>query len=235
MYCIKCGVALSPGQAACPLCGTRVFHPDLPPVEEKPTYPRKDFAPDVFNRRGVLFVITVLYILPLFLPVIFDLLWSGGITWSGFAAGGVLLSYVCLILPCWFRRGNPVIFLPCDVAAVLLYLLYINIATGGNWFLTFALPVVLTIGAITVAVVTLHRYVHRGYLYIYGGGVIAVGAWTVLLELLIELTFGLHAPVTWSLFSGVSLFVLGMLLILIEIIKPFKESLYKVFFIGTLR
>ena len=35
-------------------------------------------------------------------------------------------------LPLWFRRPNPVIFVPVDFAAIGLYLLYINFATGGR-------------------------------------------------------------------------------------------------------
>ena len=30
MYCIKCGVELADSEKRCPLCGTPVFHPDLP-------------------------------------------------------------------------------------------------------------------------------------------------------------------------------------------------------------
>ena len=29
MYCVKCGVELADSQRVCPLCGTRVFHPDI--------------------------------------------------------------------------------------------------------------------------------------------------------------------------------------------------------------
>lgn len=30
MYCINCGVELADSETVCPLCGTRVFHPDMP-------------------------------------------------------------------------------------------------------------------------------------------------------------------------------------------------------------
>ena len=30
MFCVKCGVELADSEKVCPLCGTRVFHPDLP-------------------------------------------------------------------------------------------------------------------------------------------------------------------------------------------------------------
>ncbi len=234
MYCIQCGVELSAGQASCPLCGTRVYHPDLPKVQERPTYPKTSFPSEALNRRGLLFIITVLWLLPLMLPLIFELHLRSSVTWSGYAAGGVLLAYICLILPSWFYRAEPVIFLSADVAAVLLYLLYLDLQMQGGWFLPFALPLTLSFGGLTVAVVALHRFLHRGYLYIYGGGVIALGAWTILLEFLIHLTFSIQTPVFWSLFSCTSLLLLGLLLIAIEVIKPVKESLYRMFFIGKI-
>ena len=36
MFCVKCGVALADSEKACPLCGTRVFHPDLPQPQGDP-------------------------------------------------------------------------------------------------------------------------------------------------------------------------------------------------------
>lgn len=55
---------------------------------------------------------------------------NGSIVWSGYASGGVALLYVLVALPLWFRRPNPVIFVPIDFAAIGLYLLYINFATA---------------------------------------------------------------------------------------------------------
>ena len=42
MYCIKCGVELADSERVCPLCGTRVFHPDLPCGQGEPPYPPAD-------------------------------------------------------------------------------------------------------------------------------------------------------------------------------------------------
>lgn len=39
MYCIKCGVELADSEKVCPLCGTRVFHPDLPGGQGETPYP----------------------------------------------------------------------------------------------------------------------------------------------------------------------------------------------------
>ena len=231
MYCIKCGVRLSDGQTVCPLCHTRVYHPELSEVEI-PTYPKRTFVSEEFNRKGLLFVITVLCLLPLLLPMTFELLWHGSVGWSGYVTGGVLLSYVWLILPCWFKRPNPTIFVPCGFAAAIVYLCYINLQTGGDWFLPFAFPVAGSLGVIVTAIVTLCHYFRGAGLYVFGGGLIGLGIWTVLIEFLIWVTFDHLGPIRWSMFSFLSLFVLGMMLIVISIVKPLKESLYKIFFIG---
>ena len=57
MYCIKCGVELADSEKRCPLCGTPVFHPDLPRNLTEPPYPadRRIRREDV-NRSGILFV-----------------------------------------------------------------------------------------------------------------------------------------------------------------------------------
>ena len=162
MYCIHCGVELSDSETVCPLCGTRVFHPDLPRQQGEPPFPPEPSAhPEEVNRSGALFILTMLAVLPIVICILCDWSLNGTIVWSGFASGGVLLLYILAVLPLWFRRPNPVIFVPADFAAIGLYLLYINFATGGHWFLTFALPVTGTIGVLVTTVVTLLRYLSR--------------------------------------------------------------------------
>ena len=50
--------------------------------------------------------------------------------------------------------------------------------------------------------VALLRYVRRGYLYIFGGALIAAGGLAMLLEFLLNLTFGVHQTFFWSLLSA---------------------------------
>ena len=53
MYCIHCGVELSDSETVCPLCGTRVFHPDLPRQQGEPPFPPEPSAhPEEVNRSG---------------------------------------------------------------------------------------------------------------------------------------------------------------------------------------
>ena len=76
--------------------------------------------------------------------------------------------------------------------ALGVYLLYIDLATGGRWFLSFAFPVVGAAGIIVTAMVILLRYLHGGHLFVFGGAFILSGGLMVLVEFLINLTFKLH-------------------------------------------
>ena len=231
MYCIKCGARLSEGQTLCPICHTRVYHPDLP-VKEAPTYPKREFQSEEVNRNGLLFVISVLWLLPSLLPMTLELVWHSRVSWSGYVLGAMLLAYIVLVLPFWFRAANPVIFVPCDFAAAVVYLWYLDFTLSGGWFWSFALPVTLILALIVCAIVTLCHYLRRGKCFIFGGALIALGVWTQMIELLIRIVFDVQFSVFWSLFSCATLLLLGLMLIVIGIVRPLRESLYKIFFIG---
>ena len=229
MYCIQCGIELSEGQTLCPVCHTRVYHPDIPMGDARPTYPRGESTEEV-SPRGLLFVLTIFAALCVILPPISELIFDGGITWSGYMAGGVMLAYILFLLPPWFRRPEPVVFVSLDVVAIELYLLYINLVTHGDWFLSFAFPVVGILGLIAVTFTALTRYLRHGRLYIWGGTMIALGLWTALLEFFLWLTFDLSRVLSWSLCTLVPFCVLGLMLIIIALVRPLRESLERRFF-----
>jgi len=124
-----------------------------------------------------------------------------------------------------------VIFVSCDYIGVALMLLYINNRSGGNWFLTFALPLCCGVALINIAVIALTRYLRHGLLCIFGGALILTGTFMMVIEYLINLTFGLRDHVIWSFYPFIILALLGVMLIIIEICPPIKESLRKKFFL----
>ncbi len=231
MYCVKCGVELANSEACCPLCKTRVYHPDIDRETEDSKYPDFKSIDKQYNRKLVMLVITVLYFLPAVLSLLIDLRTNGQMNWSGYVVGAQTVLYTSLLLPLWFQRPNPVIFVPCGFAAAILYLGYINFAVSGHWFLSFALPITAVFGLIITALVTLLKYVRKGQLYIWGGATIALGAYFSLIELLMFFTFEEVGFVFWSLYPFVVFAVIGILLIVIAICKPIRESLHKKFFI----
>lgn len=232
MYCINCGIELSDGQKICPICQTRVYHPDLKKTDALPTYPRKAFKSEEINIRGLLFVVSLLHLIPIIFALILDLNLNGRIDWFGYVVGSVTLLYVCAVLPLWFKRPNPVVFIPCDFLVLAVFLWNINLKLEGEWFWTFALPITAAVGALATGIIALLKYVKRGHLYIFGGSFILSGVLVTVIELLMHLTFEVkHTGLAWSLYPTVFLAVIGIGLIVIEIVKPFKESLKKVFYL----
>lgn len=231
MYCIKCGVELRESEEKCPLCGTVVFHPEFEmPRGEKP-YPKEVHSGSTASRSGVLFITTVMFLVPLVLSLLCDWKANGSLEWSVYVAGALAVFYITVVLPMWFKHATPVIFVASDFTAALLYLLYINFAVGGHWFLSFALPVTVGAMLIACAAVTLMYYIHRGYLYIIAGTLIATGGFMVLVEFLININFNTNVTLVWSIYPLACCLIFGLTLITIACCPPLRESLKRKFFI----
>lgn len=231
MYCANCGVKLSDNLSECPLCGTRAYHPDIDRKCTEGQYPRDKYPEKQKRNLVAQSIFSILYLLPLLIVPLCDIQINGQFTWSGYVTGAVVLSYVILVLPTWFAKPNMVIFVPCDFATAALYLLYINFATGGNWFLSLALPVTGGFALITTAAVVLTKYVPKGNLYTFGGAFILTGAFMVLVEWLINLTFSLPKFIGWSLYPLIVLVILGCLLIYLAINRSAREMLERKIFL----
>lgn len=230
MYCIQCGVKLADTEKACPLCGTICFHPDIPRKQAEPLYPKDRYPTPQFNPLGVMSATTVLFLMPVLITLLCDLRVNNTITWSGYAAGAIILVYELVLLPCWFRKPNPVIFVPCGFAAITLYLLYIDLHTGGHWFLPFALPLMIGLCLIGSTLTALLRYLRRGRLFIFGGCALGLGLFMPVVEYLAILTFSRN-PAGWSIYPFVALVLLGLYLIFLGIHRPARESMERKFFI----
>lgn len=231
MYCMRCGVKLADTEKECPLCGLPVFHPELVREAEEPLYPPHREPNYEVSPVGGRIIVTTAFLLAALITLVCDLQLSRAMTWSGFVVGALMVCYVTAVLPTWFRRPNPVVFVPCDFVALGLYLLYINLVTGGHWFLSFAFPMVGAVGLIVTALVTLTRYLRRGRLYIFGGAIIALGAFMPVMEYLLCLTFEGLRFIGWSWYPLTALVLLGGMLIFLAICRPAREEMEQKFFL----
>ena len=193
-------------------------------------YPQNRYPSAEVKPRAAQAAILVLFLMPLLTTFLVDLRINRAVTWSGYVMGALLVSYVVMALPGWFKEPNPVIFVPCDFVALGGYLLYIDLATGGDWFLSFAFPVVGGIGLLVTAVVALLYYLRGGRLYIFGGAFIALGAFMLLVEYLLVITFR-RGFVGWSIYPLVCLVLLGGFLIYLAIDHSAREMMERKLFI----
>ena len=228
MYCIKCGVKLAETQEKCPLCNT-VCPPDFVDKAAQPLYPKNNLPKSGSGKKALCGAVIILFFIPLIVCFFADWTTDSALDWFGYVAGALSVAYVTFALPMWFKNPNPVVFVPCDFAAIALYLLYINIALGSGWFLSFGLPIVGGLCLITCCVVTLLRYLRSGRLYIIGGAFMALGAFMPLIEFLIEITFNV-AFTGWSVYPLVVMILLGGLLIYLAISPSAREAIERKFF-----
>ena len=232
MYCVNCGVKLAEGERVCPLCGTEVYHPTLGNNGGERSYPTERIPPNRVSSWGSLFIITLLFVLPVIIAPLSDIHVSDAMTWSWYVVFGVILGYVIFVLPMWFTKPNPVIFIPVDFGASALFLLFVDLYTGKtHWFLPLALPLTVGLAVIVCTAITLLRYVRKGKLYIFGGAIIAAALLIGVTEFLIVRLFDKVSYIGWSWYPALVLFLLGMALILVAIIRPLRESLEKKFFL----
>ena len=230
MYCTSCGVKMADTERKCPLCGLAVYHPEIPQSAERNypahLYPEKEVSP-----WGIKVLILTVFLLPLITVLLCDLPIHNKITWSGYVIGALILLYTATVLPFWFRKPNPVIFVPISFAVAALYLLYINLAVDGDWYLTFALPITGFCALVVTAIVTLLRYIRRGRLYIFGGAITAIGLFIPIIELLMALTFQNVSMYFWSFYPMGVIVLFGLFLIFLGICRPAREVMERKFFL----
>ena len=232
MYCIKCGVELSKGEKVCPLCGLKPYHPELDENDGEKSYPiSKVPSYETVNKQGILFLITMAFLVPMAITILCDTTITGGFSWSGYVVGGLLLAYVAAVLPSWFKKPNPVIFVPVFFAAIVVFLLYVDIATGDEWFLSFAFPAVGALGLIVTAITAVIKYVKKRYWYIAGGSILAIGGYICLIEFLLYITFGFKTHFPWSFYPLVGCVIIGGTLLVIAMSKPLRRRVQRKFFI----
>lgn len=232
MYCIQCGVELADSEAKCPLCGLEPYHPKLKRVVGDKTYPDTvAVTPRNFKRFSIMFLFTGLVAFTMLMLMVIDFSVNHTMSWSAYVMLTIALVYVILFLPMWFNRPNAVVFMSVDVATVGVYLAVLNILLNGNWYFSFAFPMVLIFGAISITIVTISKYVRKGFLYLSGGGFIALGVAMIVMEILLNITFDLSKTIRWSFIPLVGCSIIGLMLILIAIIKPLRETLTKKLFI----
>lgn len=231
MYCAKCGVKLADTEKFCPLCGTTAYHPELTREEGNNIYPKRKYPAPEEKALGLPIFLTAVFLVPLLTVLVCDLRFTGAITWSGIVAGALLMLYVLGVLPLWFKRPNPVIFVPCSFGAVGLYICYLNLVLEGDWFMSFAFPILGCVTVIVVTTVVLLKYVRRGALYIFGGAFMATGGMMLLMEFLLGITFENINFIGWSFYPMVSLATIGGVLIFMGICRPAREAIERKFFI----
>lgn len=229
MFCPKCGANLSQNSKKCPLCLTLL--PKLDEKEHTPFYPDTPRPREKEDFRAPIFLVTLFFLIAGSVILALDLIENGGIGFSFYVAAPLLILYTSFVLPRWWRRPNPVVFLPITFCSLMVCFLYLDLRTHGGWFLSFAFPVLGGFFLFLEAAVTLLHYLRSGRLYIFGGLFLSMGILSFVGEILYRVTFSLPIRLTYSILFLIFFSLLGLGLITIAIVPPFRRYFERRFFV----
>lgn len=230
-YCVNCGVELDDGVKKCPLCETEVINPKKTSCEHVATYPV--YVPpqkQKVKKSTVVALISLIFALPVILTLISDLSINNAITWSEYVISSVICAYLLVILPIVLREHTALYIMLMAVTAAL-YLMFINIKTGGRWLLTFAAPILTATTAFVVLMVVLTREKKISKMTCLEISMIFVGLFCILTEFLINVTFLSRNVFVWSLYPAATFTIISIATATVTRNKPLMAKLEKKFFI----
>ena len=233
-YCVNCGVELAPCAAKCPLCECPVVNPMEPGLLDVPSaYPHdRERADNFAQRRFAAVIITIICLFAAGICLLIDLYLTGGLSWSRFAAGAVLLGWIAVCVPLVRFRIGPFRITLIDLLASGAYVFLIERWTEpGMWFVGLALPIFGVIGVAALVTSLLIRKKLLGALDTAALLTFDAGLLTLCLEVLIEGYLGSIVHLSWGWFAFIPCVVCAVMLMVIERKQNVKQALARRFHI----
>ncbi|MCM1133663.1 MAG: DUF6320 domain-containing protein [Ruminococcus flavefaciens] len=232
-YCVKCGVKLEDSEKQCPLCRTAVYHPDIKiPDSAVQPYPEEHIILlREMNNKYKIIIATICIFIPAILTFICDYKINSEIIWADIVFSSVCFLYSLIFIPMIFTKKDVLVYLGADFSALLLFMWYMSFTLGQNWFLPFAMPLILSAVLITFSAILIKRFVNKSYLFVFAVVFILTGADCILIEFLINKVFFDRIDFIWSFYPCLTFMAVGVVLMLINRNKKLKEQMTKRFFV----
>ena len=230
-YCVKCGVELEPRAKKCPLCNTPVVLPFEQTETFDTPYPVYKQKPKLKIGKGTaMIVVGLVLLLPLLITVISNLTINHAMTWSQYVISSLLTFYV-VIASIVMLKEKPVLAIIVIGLDIEAFLMFINYMTHGQWFLTFALPLVaiVTIFSIVFAILCSKHLIKVPTLVSLT--MLFSGILCILIEILLCLLIKGEIVLLWSLYPFATMFILSIVVWVVFRSKSLVEKLKKKFFI----
>ena len=230
-YCVNCGVELDETAGRCPLCQTRVIHPDREPDGQGPTpFPtRREEVPPV-SKLELALLLSVLYLSAALSCGLLNLLLKPGRFWSLYVMAAMALLWIWTVLPLIFRRLRLLARLMLDLGAVAVYIYCVAVDVNGQgWFWGLALPILLVAGAVLLCLGLALNGGKRSTLSAIILTILSVGVFLLGVELLVDRwATGCYAP-GWSLVVAAVCVSLAVPLTVVRHVPSLREEARRLF------
>ena len=225
-YCVHCGVKLGDSEKRCPLCQTPVFDPAQPQRAAPPPYPVRTPEQELKRSKRYLLTLSALMLLaPAALCLIIDFLVSGGITWSGYASGALIMLFIAVAVPLSVNKHQVYFAIGSTFVCLNGYLLLVeHLSQSGPWFFSIALPA-LTLAAVMIIVITrLYRDDRLNKLTFLAAFLAAIPLECLFIEWLCNLSWGRGPTFVWSPFVLAPCLFLSLALFFINGNRAVREE-----------
>lgn len=233
-YCVNCGVELDESLTACPLCATRVYHPEKEEINSKADSP---FPKEKGEVEKVSKLDNVIYISALLLSIIItctllNVLVFNSVWWSIPVNGICMMLWVFFITAVYSEKITIYVTLMSDLIAIALYLYLISVLSGSNrWFYAIALPIIF----VTLFLLELFTFLSKNISYSIMVGTmyffITVAGISFTTEVVTDLYVNNKLAISWSAIvitvCVIIITIIGMALI----IRPLRNYISKRFHI----
>jgi len=135
-YCVKCGVELDRNLTACPLCNTPVYYREETD-EEIQRYPNRSqrTRPRQVNlvpSKAFVYLMTFIIAIPIAVCLMIDFKGIRTVTWSFYPIASLLLLWILIAYPALMKRYSFIKVITIDVYSVMLFLISLDIYSGGD-------------------------------------------------------------------------------------------------------
>ena len=199
-YCVNCGVELTKGAKACPLCSTPVINPnELDKLQENMPFPQQKGQVEQVRRKDVGILITVLLCTIAVTCCLLNMFVFQGLNWSYSVIGACLCIWMIQVPLTVYEKATSYTYISLDFISVAFFLALIaRMIHHFRWFWELGLPIVCILWFLVELGVFCYRKVSDSIfaiaIYLFTGlGLLCMG-----LDLLIRLFRGLEAGISWS-------------------------------------
>lgn len=144
-YCVNCGVELDATAVACPLCNTKIYHPEQPPAKDLPTpYPTIKGKPETVKNTEFTILMTIILLTTSIVCVLLNFFTLQVGRWSVYVCGVCAMLWI-FFMPVFFpQKFTAYVHIALDGLMISLFLAMISwFHPYNNWFENIALPIVL--------------------------------------------------------------------------------------------
>ena len=233
-YCVQCGVELSSGEEACPLCQTVVVNPNQQRIEPegRPYSTRVESVVNKADRKFAFTLASELLLIPVVISIISNMLVQKYISWSLYVAGGALIIFVASLVPLLFKKPKPYLFWALNSVTLIMFIAMVSYETADlRWFLPLGLPLCLAVSVTALLMIWALQRVSGHVFYRLTVILALAGMLAVPVNAIISVYLGTRPLLTWALFVVAPSIILAVVFFSFERRKKVRDEIRKRLFV----